>query len=41
MLRDANIQAAEGFYFSTPLPAEAFVTFHRDHGAQAPPAGRM
>jgi sensor c-di-GMP phosphodiesterase-like protein len=31
-LRAANIQAAQGFYFSHPLPAAAFLAFHRDRG---------
>src|SRR5262249_41672201 len=31
-LRAANIQAAQGFYFSRPLPAAAFIAFHRDRG---------
>ena len=30
-LRAANIQAAQGFYFSRPLPATEFLAFHRDH----------
>ena len=29
-LREAKIQAAQGFYFSRPLPAAAFIAFHRD-----------
>jgi sensor c-di-GMP phosphodiesterase-like protein len=30
-LRAAHIQAAQGFYFSRPLPADAFMAFHRVH----------
>jgi sensor c-di-GMP phosphodiesterase-like protein len=35
-LRAANIQAAQGFYFSRPLPAAAFLAFHRDRGPARP-----
>jgi sensor c-di-GMP phosphodiesterase-like protein len=28
-LRAANIQAAQGYYFSPPIPAPAFMAFHR------------
>jgi sensor c-di-GMP phosphodiesterase-like protein len=31
-LRAAKIQAAQGFYFSRPIPAAAFMAFHRDYG---------
>lgn len=31
-LRAAKIQEAQGFYFSRPIPAPAFVAYHRDHG---------
>ena len=31
-LRAAKIQAAQGFYFSRPIPVAAFMAFHRDHG---------
>jgi len=31
-LRAAKIQAAQGFYFSRPIPAAAFIAFHRDRG---------
>jgi EAL domain-containing protein (putative c-di-GMP-specific phosphodiesterase class I) len=31
-LRKANIQAAQGFYFSRPVPAEGFIAFHRSWG---------
>jgi EAL domain-containing protein (putative c-di-GMP-specific phosphodiesterase class I) len=34
MLRRANIPAAQGFYFSRPLAAEAFIAFHRDRNLQ-------
>jgi len=30
ILREANIQAAQGFYFSPPIPAAAFMAFYRD-----------
>src|SRR5688572_13176451 len=30
ILREANIQAAQGFYFSRPIPAAAFMSFYRD-----------
>lgn len=29
-LRGANIQAAQGFYFSRPIPAAAFIAYHRE-----------
>lgn len=29
-LREASIQAAQGFYFSHPIPAAAFVAYHRE-----------
>jgi sensor c-di-GMP phosphodiesterase-like protein len=29
-LREANIHAAQGFYFSHPIPAAAFITYHRE-----------
>jgi sensor c-di-GMP phosphodiesterase-like protein len=29
-LREANIQAAQGFYYSRPLPADAFIAYHRE-----------
>lgn len=32
-LRAANIQAAQGFYFSRPIPAAAFIAFHREHSS--------
>ena len=32
-LRAARIQAAQGFYFSRPIPAAAFMAFHHDYGA--------
>jgi sensor c-di-GMP phosphodiesterase-like protein len=28
VLRTANIQAAQGFYFSRPIPAAAFIAYH-------------
>jgi EAL domain-containing protein (putative c-di-GMP-specific phosphodiesterase class I) len=31
-LRAAQIQAAQGFYFSGPIPVAAFMAFHRDCG---------
>ena len=31
-LRAARIQAAQGFYFSRPIPVAAFMAFHRDYG---------
>jgi sensor c-di-GMP phosphodiesterase-like protein len=31
VLRSARLHAAQGFYFSRPLPAEKFIAFHRDH----------
>ena len=34
-LRTMKIQAAQGFYFSRPIPAEQFVAFHRLHGKPA------
>lgn len=33
-LRTAHIQAAQGFYFSRPIPAAAFIAFHRERAAQ-------
>jgi sensor c-di-GMP phosphodiesterase-like protein len=30
MLGEANIQAAQGFYYSRPLPADAFIAYHRE-----------
>jgi len=38
VLRAANIQAAQGFYFSRPIPAAAFVAFHRDRRMPAEPS---
>jgi sensor c-di-GMP phosphodiesterase-like protein len=35
VLRAANIQAAQGFYFSRPIPATAFVASHRDRRLSA------
>jgi sensor c-di-GMP phosphodiesterase-like protein len=35
-LRAANIQAAQGLYFSGPVPAAAFMAFHRDRAARWP-----
>lgn len=32
VLRKANIQAAQGFYFSRPVPAADFMAFHRSWG---------
>jgi sensor c-di-GMP phosphodiesterase-like protein len=32
-LRAAGIQMAQGFYFSRPIPAEAFIAYHRDRNA--------
>lgn len=29
-LREVNIHAAQGFYFSRPIPAAAFITYHRE-----------
>ena len=29
----AKVQAAQGFFFSPPIPAAAFMAFHRDYGA--------
>ena len=34
-LRAANIQAAQGYYFSRPIPAAAFMTFYRDRAVAA------
>ena len=31
VLRDAGIHSAQGFYFSRPIPADAFMAFYRDH----------
>jgi len=31
VLRAAGIHAAQGFYFSRPIPAAEFMTFYRDH----------
>jgi sensor c-di-GMP phosphodiesterase-like protein len=33
-LQAANIQAAQGFYFSPPISAEAFMMFHHDRNAR-------
>jgi sensor c-di-GMP phosphodiesterase-like protein len=38
-LAAANIQAAQGFYFSRPLPAAAFMAFHREHADNRPQSG--
>ena len=35
MLRSAHIQAAQGYYFSPPVGAGAFMAFHRDHNTQS------
>jgi len=32
VLRKANIQAAQGFYFSRPIPAAEFIAYHRSWG---------
>jgi len=29
-LREAHVQTAQGFYFSPPIPAAAFIAFHRE-----------
>lgn len=29
-LREAHVQAAQGFYFSPPIPAAAFIAYHRE-----------
>jgi sensor c-di-GMP phosphodiesterase-like protein len=34
-LRAAKVQAAQGFYFSRPIPAAAFVAFHRGYSIPA------
>jgi sensor c-di-GMP phosphodiesterase-like protein len=34
-LRAANIQAAQGFYFSRPIPAAAFLAFYRERNSPA------
>ena len=39
MLREAAIPAAQGFYFSRPLAAEAFIAFHRDRNQKPRAAG--
>ena len=36
-IRAAGVQAAQGYYFSPPLSAAAFVGFHRQHQAPAAP----
>ena len=38
-LQAAGIKAAQGFYFSQPLQAAAFIDYHRDH--QAPGSNRV
>jgi len=38
-LRAANIQAAQGFYFSRPVPLEQFVAFHQRRNEQQQQAG--
>ena len=35
-LRKANIQEAQGFYFSRPLPAAAFIAYHRESADSRP-----
>jgi sensor c-di-GMP phosphodiesterase-like protein len=40
VLRAANIQAAQGFYFSRPIPAAALVAFHRDRRPPAEPGAQ-
>ncbi len=40
-LRAAGIQAAQGFYFSPPLAADALFTFYRDAGFAATAAARV
>jgi sensor c-di-GMP phosphodiesterase-like protein len=32
-LRAAGVQVAQGFHFSRPIPAPAFIEFHREHNA--------
>jgi len=36
-LRAAHVQAAQGFYFSPPIPAAAFMAFYRGHGMSGGP----
>jgi len=36
VLRTANLQAAQGFYFSRPIPAAAFIAYHQAN-AKLPP----
>jgi sensor c-di-GMP phosphodiesterase-like protein len=31
ILKDAGVQMAQGFYFSPPLPAAAFIDYHSAH----------
>jgi sensor c-di-GMP phosphodiesterase-like protein len=37
-LRAANIHVAQGFYFSRPIPAAAFIAYHRDRNQAEPGA---
>jgi sensor c-di-GMP phosphodiesterase-like protein len=37
-VRAANIQVAQGFYFSHPLPAEAFIAYYGDAANRLPPS---
>jgi sensor c-di-GMP phosphodiesterase-like protein len=39
VLRKANIQMAQGFYFSPPISASAFIAFHSDQPSSHPWSG--
>ena len=41
VLSAAKVQAAQGFYFSRPLPVAEFLAFHRDYGCRAEPATHL